>query len=85
MRSILSKGVIDFAVCENKVYLIEINPWGSSTRGSFFDWGRDEQILINGPCEFRYLKEPLQDIFELLPYLMGSVDKGALRVLEKSL
>ena len=81
----LSKGVIDFAVCGNKVYLIEINPWGSSSRGSLFDWVKDEQILINGPCEFRYLKEPLNNIFELLPYLLGSIDKGALRVLEKSL
>ena len=78
----LSKGVIDFAVCRTKVYLVEFNPWGSSSRGSLFDWVKDEQILINGPCEFRYLKEPLNNIFELLPYLLGSIDKGALKVLE---
>lgn len=77
--------MIDFAVCENKIYLIEINPWGSSSRASLFDWVKDANILTNGPCEFRYLKEPLDNIFDLLPYLLGSIDKGALKVLEKSL
>ena len=56
LASKFSSYVIDFAVTgENydKLYVIELNPFLSSTDSSLFSWKTDEDILRNGPYEFR--------------------------------
>jgi len=37
------------------IRVIEINPWGASTAGALFSWINDEEILHNGPFQFRVL------------------------------
>ena len=56
--------VIDFAVdLENeRVWIIEINPFFKDTSGCLFDWGKDKQILYgNEPYEFRVLTKRVDD------------------------
>lgn len=56
--------IIDFAVdLENdRVWIIEINPFFKDTSGCLFDWGKDKQILHGEkPYEFRVLAKPVED------------------------
>lgn len=50
--------VIDFAIGQDndEVYVIELNPWATSTDSCLFSWTKDAQVLQNGPFEFRWRK-----------------------------
>eukprot|EP01129_Flabellula_baltica_P016295 TRINITY_DN8611_c0_g1_i1.p1 TRINITY_DN8611_c0_g1~~TRINITY_DN8611_c0_g1_i1.p1 ORF type:complete len:201 (+),score=46.50 TRINITY_DN8611_c0_g1_i1:519-1121(+) len=59
--------VIDFAIIDGDVSVIEINPFHYSTGAPFFSWKRDtedREILLNGPFTFRIASEPMADAKE---------------------
>jgi len=49
--------IIDFIVLEDKIMVIELNPFAKETGPGLFDWIKDKEIIENGPFEFRYVKE----------------------------
>lgn len=61
--------VMDVAVLDNEIYLIEFNPWGKATGAGLFSWKEDKEQLLNGPVEIRLRKEPRTnfDNITLLP------------------
>ncbi len=65
------KVVCDFAVLENTVMVIEINPFndytGCGTSACMFDWKSDRAVLDGeAPFEFRMVKERHQNIKSLV-------------------
>eukprot|EP01130_Rhizamoeba_saxonica_P011128 TRINITY_DN460_c0_g1_i2.p1 TRINITY_DN460_c0_g1~~TRINITY_DN460_c0_g1_i2.p1 ORF type:complete len:266 (+),score=54.56 TRINITY_DN460_c0_g1_i2:190-987(+) len=54
----LDNYIIDFAVNGDDVFIVELNPYSSTTGSCLFDWGEDQAIFENGPFEFRYVDEP---------------------------
>eukprot|EP01052_Picozoa_sp_SAG31_P017395 SAG31_NODE_1188_length_9481_cov_14.760819_4_plen_440_part_00 len=64
-----SSYIIDFAVTGasfEKLWVIELNPFMSSTDGCLFSWEHDREILENGPFELRLLEAPRHDLRSLL-------------------
>jgi len=56
--SFLPKYVIDFAILDEKVLVLELNPFHPSTSSCLFDWVIDADRLEKGPFEFRIRKTP---------------------------
>jgi hypothetical protein len=58
--------VIDFAILEdNRIKVIEINPFHYSTGAPFYGWKQGSEgrnLLFNGPFEFRFKKFPATQI-----------------------
>eukprot|EP01112_Ceratiomyxa_fruticulosa_P017136 TRINITY_DN5282_c0_g2_i1.p1 TRINITY_DN5282_c0_g2~~TRINITY_DN5282_c0_g2_i1.p1 ORF type:complete len:357 (-),score=78.99 TRINITY_DN5282_c0_g2_i1:90-1160(-) len=52
------KYIIDFALVKEgdkyKIWVIELNPFLETTDSCLFSWGRERDLLENGPFEFRY-------------------------------
>lgn len=66
--SFLPKYVIDFAVLEDKVLILELNPFHPSTSACLFDWAKDADLLEKGPFELRiHTKPPVITKKEILP------------------
>ena len=53
-----SSYVIDFAITGNKIWVIELNPFLSSTDGALFSWNTERNLLENGPFEARFVEKP---------------------------
>jgi len=52
----LQSYVVDFALTGDnfdKVWVVELNPFLTSTSSNLFSWSTDNKILHNGPFEFR--------------------------------
>lgn len=57
--------VVDFGFEDESlenVYLIELNPWTPNSDTCLFKWGRDKELLHNGPMEVRYIEKPHTNI-----------------------
>lgn len=66
--SFLPKYVVDFAVLEDKVLVLELNPFHPSTSACLFDWAKDADLLEKGPFEFRiHNKPPIVTKNDVLP------------------
>lgn len=56
--------VVDFAVCPERCYAIELNPWALNTSSGLFEWS--ELVALaqdpNTPLCFRVLEEPLPNV-----------------------
>ena len=50
----------------NECLLIELNHWSPTTSSSLFSWTTDLERLENGPFEFRYVKEPIENVRGLI-------------------
>jgi len=50
--------VIDFGISNNQVIVIELNPFNKGTGTSHFKWAEDQQIMREGPFEFRVTMSP---------------------------
>lgn len=51
--------VVDFTVTsDGKVYVIEINPFLSTTDGALFSWEKERKVLKEGPFEMRVTEKP---------------------------
>jgi len=50
--------VIDFAIVNDTVYVLEINPFNAGTGTGLFSWknSKDRNIMLHGPFEFRFRK-----------------------------
>jgi hypothetical protein len=55
--------IIDFAITDTDIYIIELNPFTSSSGCALFKWNQDLEVLQNGPFEFRVLTEPRSDTY----------------------
>ncbi len=77
--------IIDFAVLPDRVMVVELNPFASSTGACLFDWSRDAALLRGeAPFEFRVLHAPLQIeelVDECLKELNDTLDSEAYTVL----
>eukprot|EP01129_Flabellula_baltica_P014870 TRINITY_DN725_c0_g2_i1.p1 TRINITY_DN725_c0_g2~~TRINITY_DN725_c0_g2_i1.p1 ORF type:complete len:351 (-),score=83.32 TRINITY_DN725_c0_g2_i1:33-1031(-) len=64
--------IIDFVwIPEEGIKIVELNPYSQTTGPGLFDWRKDKHILENGPFEFRYIKDTLDENFlkaNLLPW-----------------
>jgi hypothetical protein len=65
----LQNSIIDFILTNDHVYICELNPFTSSSGSALFNWKKDEEILKNGPFEFRISETVKDDIYYKL--LMG--------------
>jgi hypothetical protein len=52
-RIAMDSYIVDFAVLSEKILVIELNSWSTSTGSACFGWSNDRSILENGPLEFR--------------------------------
>lgn len=64
--------IIDFVIGEdNKIMIIELNPFDSLTNGTLYRWVEDREELHNGPLKFRvrgdYYQRGLQLFIERYP------------------
>lgn len=61
----VENGVIDFAVLNNKVWVVELNPFndyeGAGTGGALFSWNTEMELLKNGPLTIRVIEKPLEN------------------------
>ena len=67
--------VIDFALTgENldRMYVIELNPYVTSTHSGLFSWTEDEDLLRNGPFECRF-QEQCDVSFQDFPFSWRNV------------
>jgi hypothetical protein len=39
--------------------VIEINPFGNTAGSCLFSWDLDQDVMYNGPFEFRYISDSL--------------------------
>jgi len=69
--------VVDFFVDEDRIFLIEINPFGSGTGPSLFSWKQDREQLMKGPFEFRILNESKEDTLKtgMTPFWWKKLDR----------
>jgi len=51
--------VIDFVALEDRVLVLELNQFKSTTGPGLFDWEKDHKVLFEGPFEFRVLTQPV--------------------------
>lgn len=63
--------ILDVCVFEDRIRLLEFNPWGRATAAGLFNWTTDKDLLsaADGECQVRF-REQLRDNFEgitLLP------------------
>jgi len=60
--------IIDFVVLDDRVLIIELNPWFQDTSACIFSWREpaDREILHNGPFQIRVLEKPLEDPYSAL-------------------
>lgn len=49
--------IMDFAVTPEKVWVVEINPFGENTGCALFNWKADAEVLENGPFTYRVAQE----------------------------
>jgi len=73
--------VIDFCILEDKVMIIEINPFHYSTGAPNFGWTKgspERKTLTNGPFEFRLTEKPFKDakLLYMMPYWIKYVDQA---------
>jgi hypothetical protein len=65
----LQNSIIDFILTNDRVYICELNPFSSSSGSALFNWTKDEEIMKNGPFEFRISEKVKEDTYYKL--LMG--------------
>jgi hypothetical protein len=58
--------IIDLHVNDEEIKVIELNPFENATGTCLFSWKKDEEILKNGPFEFRVTEKVLDDILPLI-------------------
>lgn len=51
--------IIDFAVLEDRIMVIELNPFSIATDPALFSWKEDKEILESGPFCQRITEKPL--------------------------
>jgi hypothetical protein len=71
---------IDFAVLQDQIYVIEINPFHFSTGAALFRWttgSAERKTLVHGPFEMRVLEQPDPSAKEhyMVPYYEKLLDK----------
>ncbi|OHS93948.1 hypothetical protein TRFO_39856 [Tritrichomonas foetus] len=55
--------VIDFAVVKDKVYIVELNPYGPCSGACLFNWQTDKEILSgNKPFEIRVVQDHVEHL-----------------------
>jgi len=59
--------VIDFFVDENRVYVIELNPFHTGAGACLFSWRENRELFMNGPFEFRVVEAPHENPLAALP------------------
>lgn len=52
--------VVDFALTEERAWVIEINPFLETTDGALFSWQKEREILENGPLTLRFREKKMQ-------------------------
>jgi hypothetical protein len=58
----LDSYIIDFAVTDDKVCIVELNPFTEQTGSCLFDWKKDKHIIENGPFELRVNMSPVRGV-----------------------
>jgi hypothetical protein len=56
----LQSYVIDLVIVDDKVLIIELNPFHSNTSACLFSWKHDREIILNGPFTFRIVEAPIE-------------------------
>ena len=51
--------MLDLAVLESKIWIVELNPYSPSTGACLFDWATDAEALRQPPAEIRVLQAPI--------------------------
>ncbi|KAH3767205.1 cell division cycle protein 123-like [Pelomyxa schiedti] len=66
----LTNFVVDLQVLNDRVRVIELNPFGPDTSGCLFNWSdrTDNSILHNGPFEIRVVDKILPDVRQCLSW-----------------
>eukprot|EP01112_Ceratiomyxa_fruticulosa_P001129 TRINITY_DN1110_c0_g5_i1.p1 TRINITY_DN1110_c0_g5~~TRINITY_DN1110_c0_g5_i1.p1 ORF type:complete len:340 (+),score=68.27 TRINITY_DN1110_c0_g5_i1:60-1079(+) len=59
------KYIMDFAVTQERVYVVEINPFGENTGSALYSWKDDLKILTEGPFSYRVVQSPSSPITRL--------------------
>jgi hypothetical protein len=63
----LSNFIIDFAITDDdKVLIIELNPWSTNTDASLFSWNQNMNQLMNGPFEFRIRENQMKNLKNII-------------------
>eukprot|EP01117_Protostelium_nocturnum_P013769 TRINITY_DN5176_c0_g1_i1.p1 TRINITY_DN5176_c0_g1~~TRINITY_DN5176_c0_g1_i1.p1 ORF type:complete len:347 (-),score=88.53 TRINITY_DN5176_c0_g1_i1:44-1084(-) len=75
----LESFTIDFAVNSETVFVVELNPFGPCSSPALFSWSEDNEILLDGPFQFRVLdslpKNPKSLMAKPLREIMGWKDE----------
>jgi len=58
--------VIDFAYTEERVWMVELNDFGTTASSSLFNWKTEWQVMHEGPFELRILKEPIKEVRSMI-------------------
>jgi len=68
IRPAITSYIVDFAFNDSldKVYMVELNHWGTTASSALFDWKVDHDVLHNGPFEFRVLQAPVPNVKETI-------------------
>jgi len=70
----LDSYVLDFGLVDNKIYVIELNPFGETSGAAPFNWNdpTDRKILLEGPYSTRKVDEPVigghDDVIQILDH-----------------
>ena len=48
--------IVDFCYTNDKIWIVELNPFDTYTGSGLFDWGIDWKVLTKGPFEFRIVE-----------------------------
>ncbi|KAI8821502.1 D123-domain-containing protein [Fimicolochytrium jonesii] len=74
IESALPDCIVDFAIADTgKIYVIELNPFLSTTDGALFSWERERDVLEEGPFELRVVQKARTGASVLFPREWRSV------------
>lgn len=62
----MSEYIIDFAVDDQAVHIVELNAFSQTTGACLFDWKKDDKLIRSGPFELRVNQAPLKHLDALL-------------------
>eukprot|EP01112_Ceratiomyxa_fruticulosa_P017448 TRINITY_DN5433_c0_g2_i4.p1 TRINITY_DN5433_c0_g2~~TRINITY_DN5433_c0_g2_i4.p1 ORF type:complete len:381 (+),score=68.64 TRINITY_DN5433_c0_g2_i4:894-2036(+) len=63
--------VIDFSILDDRIYVIELNPFHIGAGAGLFSWKTDRELFMNGPFEIRVTTKSMQienkELDDILP------------------
>jgi len=59
--------VIDFCFVNQKLLIVELNPFHANTSGCLFRWKNDREQILNGPFSFRIVDQAPPNVLEQMP------------------